>query len=178
MKNILIISHQEMWVQSFLSYMNVVNCNFNFYRKISKNQEIDSVLIHTEFMESSEVLAYVLEWKKLPVFAVHDGIDLPSNVSGVFPSSMSLRDIVRSLSIFFVEGENYIYDSEQTGRPNFTDKEALVLSHLSLGDSDKLIASQTGMPLSSVKYYIRSLYKKLKVNNRHQAISKVRDIPL
>lgn len=45
----------------------------------------------------------------------------------------------------------------------------MLLKSLHRGLSDKQISFDMGLPLSTVKYYLRCLYKKLNVSNRTQA---------
>jgi two-component system, NarL family, nitrate/nitrite response regulator NarL len=52
----------------------------------------------------------------------------------------------------------------------FTRKEAFVLSCLSAGQPNKVIAKQLDMAENTVKIHIRSIFKKLRVSNRTEAV--------
>jgi DNA-binding NarL/FixJ family response regulator len=58
---------------------------------------------------------------------------------------------------------------EQTGVPTFTPRELAVISRLRDGKSNKLIARELAITEGTVKIYIRSIMKKLGVENRTQA---------
>jgi DNA-binding NarL/FixJ family response regulator len=58
---------------------------------------------------------------------------------------------------------------EQTGVPSFTPRELAVISRLRGGKSNKLIARELAITEGTVKIYIRSIMKKLGVENRTQA---------
>jgi DNA-binding NarL/FixJ family response regulator len=58
---------------------------------------------------------------------------------------------------------------EQSGVPSFTPRELAVISRLRDGKSNKLIARELAITEGTVKIYIRSIMKKLGVQNRTQA---------
>jgi LuxR family transcriptional regulator of csgAB operon len=56
---------------------------------------------------------------------------------------------------------------------DLTKREKQILDRITAGESNKEIAEDLFLAVSTVKTHIYKLYKKLEVNNRHQAISKV-----
>jgi DNA-binding CsgD family transcriptional regulator len=54
--------------------------------------------------------------------------------------------------------------------PNLTQKELLILQQIALGKSNKEIAAENFVELSTVKTHINNIYSKLGVNNRSEAI--------
>ncbi|MBS1669373.1 MAG: response regulator transcription factor [Bacteroidetes bacterium] len=55
---------------------------------------------------------------------------------------------------------------------NLTPKEKQVLTHLSKGNSYKLIAANFNISIDTVRSHIKSIYLKLKVHNQVEAVSK------
>lgn len=75
--------------------------------------------------------------------------------------------MVRKLSSYFSE-----QNSEVSKWNVLNDAERQVLKLLSDGYSYKIIADKLDISLDSVRYYIKSLYKKLQVNSKGEAIRK------
>ena len=65
--------------------------------------------------------------------------------------------------------QNWSEMHEQTSVPSFTPRELAVISRLRGGKSNKLIARELAITEGTVKIYIRSIMKKLGVENRTQA---------
>jgi DNA-binding NarL/FixJ family response regulator len=53
-----------------------------------------------------------------------------------------------------------------------TDKELTILNHIAEGKSYKKIAEEISLTIDGVKYHIRSIYNKLQVNSRAEAVRK------
>ncbi len=68
-----------------------------------------------------------------------------------------------------VTHQNWSEMHEHTGVPSFTPRELAVISRLRDGKSNKLIARELAITEGTVKLYIRSIMKKLGVENRTQA---------
>lgn len=60
----------------------------------------------------------------------------------------------------------------------FSAREIQILTELSLGQPDKLIARQTGLSAHGVRYHLKNIYAKMGVENRVQAISRAREMEL
>jgi len=60
----------------------------------------------------------------------------------------------------------------------FSAREIQILSELSRGQPDKLIARQTGLSAHGVRYHLKNIYTKMGVENRVQAISRAREMEL
>lgn len=59
-----------------------------------------------------------------------------------------------------------------------SDREIDVLRCLAAGPSYKVIGQQLFLSLNTVQFHIKSIYRKLSVNKRVQAIEKARDMNL
>jgi DNA-binding NarL/FixJ family response regulator len=68
-----------------------------------------------------------------------------------------------------VNYQNWSETHEHTAAPSFTPRELAVISRLKDGKSNKLIARELAITEGTVKIYIRSIMKKLGVENRTQA---------
>ncbi len=60
----------------------------------------------------------------------------------------------------------------------FSEREMQILSELSQGQADKLIARQTGLSAHGVRYHLKNIYAKMGVENRVQAVSRARELGL
>ena len=60
----------------------------------------------------------------------------------------------------------------------FSTRELQILSELSEGQADKLIARQTGLSAHGVRYHLKNIYQKMGVENRVQAVSRARELGL
>ena len=54
---------------------------------------------------------------------------------------------------------------------DLSDRERQVLDHLSKGLTNKEIAAQLGLHVTTIKFYLTALFKKLNVTNRVQAMT-------
>ena len=57
-------------------------------------------------------------------------------------------------------------------------REVEVLGHVADGRSNKEIADEMIMAVSTVKWYLRNIYSKLNVNRRTQALARARELNL
>ncbi len=62
--------------------------------------------------------------------------------------------------------------------PQLTPREFEVLAHLAAGKSNKEIAEKLGISPNTVKTQVASLYQKLEVQRRTQAVQKARELAL
>ena len=60
----------------------------------------------------------------------------------------------------------------------FSAREIQILSELSQGQPDKLIARQTGLSAHGVRYHLKNIYSKMGVENRLQAITRAQEMGL
>jgi LuxR family maltose regulon positive regulatory protein len=60
----------------------------------------------------------------------------------------------------------------------FSAREIQILSELSQGQADKLIARQTGLSAHGVRYHLKNIYSKMGVENRLQAITRAQEMGL
>jgi LuxR family transcriptional regulator, maltose regulon positive regulatory protein len=60
----------------------------------------------------------------------------------------------------------------------FSAREIQILSELSHGQPDKLIARQTGLSAHGVRYHLKNIYSKMGVENRLQAITRAQEMGL
>ena len=57
-------------------------------------------------------------------------------------------------------------------------REIEVLQHVAVGRSNSEIAAEMVMAVSTVKWYLRSIYGKLQVHRRTQAVARARELNL
>ncbi|MCB0314271.1 MAG: response regulator transcription factor, partial [Calditrichaeota bacterium] len=62
--------------------------------------------------------------------------------------------------------------SSTADQPDLTDKERQVLAYLAEGKSYKMIADAMNLSVHSIRYYLRSIYEKLQVSSRAEAVAK------
>lgn len=62
--------------------------------------------------------------------------------------------------------------SSTADQPDLTDKERQVLAYLAEGKSYKMIADAMNLSVHSIRYYLRSIYEKLQVGSRAEAVAK------
>ncbi len=60
----------------------------------------------------------------------------------------------------------------------FSAREIQILSELSRGQADKVIARQTGLSAHGVRYHLKNIYTKMGVENRLQAITRAKEMGL
>ena len=95
---------------------------------------------------------------------------------GVLPSDASEAELlaaVHALAQGLIVGErSLLFPSEMPGLANspLTDREQEVLTLLSRGLANKQIANELGISEHTVKFHISSIYAKLNVTNRTEAL--------
>ena len=77
-------------------------------------------------------------------------------------------NIARRVVSYFNKNVQKTDDSEN----DLSEREIEVLTNLSQGNSYKMIAESVCISLDTVRYYIRSIYKKLQVHSQSEAVAK------
>ena len=172
MQKIKLICENALWRESFLSYVRASGARMYF--SCRDGAAYDGVLIFGQEMERDQI-SQCLEKFNLPTFIVRDNQTMGAASFPVIflPIDTSLRHIVSAISLFFADE-----DAKEQRAVELKDEEAIISSFLKKGMPNKEISLRSDIPISSVKYYLRSLYKKLEVTNRHQAISKLQELDL
>lgn len=173
MQKIKLICENNLWRESFLSYVRASGARVYF--SCREDAEYDGVLIFSQDMKSVEVSKSIKEFN-MPIFVVGDESFAIRTLSPIIflPLDTSLRKIVSAISLFFSADTNVQTKKEI----ELKDEELIISSFLKGGFSNKEISLRSNIPVSSVKYYLRSIYKKLEVTNRYQAISKLQELDL
>ena len=99
-------------------------------------------------------------------------------VWGILPTDASTEELtaaVRALSQGLIVGTStLLFDSESEGGPTshgpLTDRESEVLGLLAKGLANKQIAVSLGISEHTVKFHVSSIYSKLNVTNRTEAV--------
>lgn len=95
---------------------------------------------------------------------------------GILPSDASSEELsaaVHALSQGLIVGTSHLLfeeESEPQSRGPLTEREAEVLGLLSRGLANKQIAMQLGISEHTVKFHVSSIYTKLNVTNRTEAV--------
>lgn len=95
---------------------------------------------------------------------------------GILPADASAEDLsaaVHALSQGLIVGTSQLLfeeESEPQSRGPLTEREAEVLGLLSRGLANKQIAMQLGISEHTVKFHVSSIYTKLNVTNRTEAV--------
>lgn len=87
------------------------------------------------------------------------------------------QQVTRSLINYF-QSKGYTRKIDETigidhRKPNFTDKEKIVIKHLLEGEPYKIIADLLSMSVNGVRYYVKMIYKKMGVNSRAQLMKTI-----
>ncbi|MFW6347260.1 MAG: response regulator [Cyclonatronaceae bacterium] len=92
-------------------------------------------------------------------------------VSGGSPITPSIaRRIVHSFTHKPVAKDNEPITDEQD--PKLTERELLILNYLAEGHSYSEIGQKIFLSVNGIRYYIRSIYQKLEVHSRSEAVAK------
>lgn len=102
---------------------------------------------------------------------------------GFVPKTMNGRALISVLNLV-CSGTKYVpemmlsKEEAMAAEVDLSPRETQVLEQLSKGLSNKVIARELGIEQSTVKLHLRSLFKKLGVTNRTEAVIKAKDANL
>ncbi len=107
-------------------------------------------------------------------------------ISGLEKESLEKECIDAGCSIFIPKSSDtsYIYESlcklmdispENAKLEQLTDRQKQILTHISNGDSNKMIAYSLNISEQTVKIHLGDIFKKIKVFNRTQAVIKAKE---
>lgn len=156
---ILVIAENALWQESFLSLANGFSSLLVFGRS---GKECLAVVIHAEDLAPRTLDRLVVSYASYPIFIVgHDKSVRRKYINKVtfIPSGLDISKVVRLIEMF-------IGRLRQSEKPAFNLKEELVLNCLCEGMTNKEIARYSGLPLSSIKHYLPSIYSKLNIKRR------------
>lgn len=166
--DILLISRQPLLVRSFQAYSR---CCLRKLRictpDVPDKPGLSAVLIDAKYMHIKTLRKIIRQHSDVPVFILMSAERKPQlfgveGVAGVFLQGISKRKLIQAIELF-------LKDKAPKSRKCMSIKETIILDYLSTGQSDKEIAIHLGVPLSTVKYHVRKLFKKLEVSNRTEA---------
>ena len=138
------------------------------------------ILLDLLIPDSENQLFGIKEFKKLAeVVAI-------AAISGLEKDSLEQECIDAGCSIFISKSSDtfYIYQSlcnlmgissTETELPQLTERQKEILTHISNGDSNKMIAYSLNISEQTVKVHLGEIFKKIKVFNRTQAVIKARE---
>lgn len=142
------------------------NCDFlinsmrHFGLSVNEVQnDADFILLDLDCLERRKILNLIDFYPAIKIYGISSSINKQQKynmvLDGVFSKEQSFTTILN-----FVMGKDgscfELYDVK-------------LLKALLRGLGDKAIAHEENIPLSTVKYYLRRLYRKLEVSNRVQA---------
>lgn len=163
---------------------------------IARSQPLDLVVLDYAMpgMNGLEGLSRFLQAENAPPVALLSGIAAPSVVQqalkmgarGFLHKSMPAKSLLNALR-FMAKGEKYVAIDflEQTATPaptqgaiDLTRREKEVLAALCDGKTNKEVARDLGLSEPTIKLHVKTLYRRLGVNNRTQAAMVARSLGL
>ena len=138
------------------------------------------ILLDLLIPDSEDQLYGIKEFKKLEeVMAI-------AAISGLEKESLEKECIEAGCSIFIPKSSDtsFIYQSLcnlmglnpiESELTQLTDRQKQILSHISNGDSNKMIAYSLNISEQTVKVHLGEIFKKIKVFNRTQAVIKAKE---
>lgn len=110
---------------------------------------------------------------------------MSSGAAGLIPKTTSLKSLANAAR-FMVAGEKYVpmdlireHNTVQSGvTAPLTEREMAVLFHLSQGMPNREIGEELHLAEPTIKMHVKSICKKLSVNNRTQAVITARKLKL
>jgi DNA-binding NarL/FixJ family response regulator len=138
------------------------------------------ILLDLLIPDSENQLFGINEFKKL------EDVVAIAAISGLEKESLEKECIDAGCSIFIPKSSDtsYIYESlcnlmgllpEDAKLGQLTDRQKEILTHISNGDSNKMIAYSLNISEQTVKVHLGEIFKKIKVFNRTQAVIKAKE---
>lgn len=157
---VLVISKNSLWLESFLSLANILSKSFVFSRSDNGYQ---AVVIYAEGFDIRTLNRLAVKYSQYPTLFIsaEKSIRKKYKDKAVFiPSGMAIPKIIRLIELYLGQVKSKKKNSI------LSLKEELVLNLLREGLTNKEISRYSGLSLSAVKYYLSSIYSKLKIKNR------------
>ncbi|OJI04342.1 response regulator transcription factor [Polynucleobacter sp. MWH-Adler-W8] len=138
------------------------------------------ILLDLLIPDSENQLFGIKEFKKL------DEVVAIAAISGLEEENLEKECLEAGCSIFIPKSSDtsYIYESlcnlmglssENSKLEPLTDRQKQILTHISNGDSNKMIAYSLNISEQTVKIHLGDIFKKIKVFNRTQAVIKAKE---
>ena len=138
------------------------------------------ILLDLLIPDSENQLFGIKEFKKL------EDVVAIAAISGLEKESLEKECIDAGCSIFIPKSSDtsYIYESlcnlmglhpDDDKLGQLTDRQKEILTHISNGDSNKMIAYSLNISEQTVKIHLGEIFKKIKVFNRTQAVIKAKE---
>jgi DNA-binding NarL/FixJ family response regulator len=138
------------------------------------------ILLDLLIPDSENQLSGIKEFKKL------EDVVAIAAISGLEQESLEKECIDAGCSIFIPKSSDtsYIYESlcslmglhpDDDKLGQLTDRQKEILTHISNGDSNKMIAYSLNISEQTVKVHLGEIFKKIKVFNRTQAVIKAKE---
>jgi DNA-binding NarL/FixJ family response regulator len=138
------------------------------------------ILLDLLIPDSENQLFGIQEFKKL------EDVVAIAAISGLEKESLEAECIEAGCSIFIPKSSDtsYIYESlcklmglhpDDAKLGQLTDRQKEILTHISNGDSNKMIAYSLNISEQTVKVHLGEIFKKIKVFNRTQAVIKAKE---
>lgn len=159
--HILVISKNSLWLESFLSLANNFSQSLLFGQS---DKKYHAVVLNIEGLEPRAIDRLLERHRHHPIFFVGNRKKIRKKYRGkvtFIPSEIEVSKIVFLIELCLGRGR-------LIKRPALSLKEELVLNFLYEGMTNKEISRYSGLPLSSIKYCLPSLYAKLKVKRRSE----------
>lgn len=161
-------------------------------RRIFAGAHFDLILLDVNLSDGSGLEFAREVHSRCPVLVLSMSLDdrtvteaLEAGAQGYLPKSASLDDLVRATRAV-LSGSPFLHPliggavlrNLRTDRKALNDRERSILAALSRGQATGSIALELNLSASTVKTYLRTLYQKLSVHNRAQAVSRAQECGL
>ncbi len=157
--NILLVTDQSLLIESFKNYELIVMEGQGHFLFLSweewLEEKAEKLSFEAVILDGEGETSYHLE-KEVPLFIMKRNFESEEAVRGVFSSDMSMR---RMLERLFVS----------VRVSTLSRAEEQIISYLLQGESNKEIAYQLDMALTTTKYHMRNICQKLGAKNRTHA---------
>ena len=93
-------------------------------------------------------------------------------------SKPKIKTVVVEKEVYIHKNENFVLDTSVVAQLELTKRELEILGLLAQGHSNQEIAAKLFISLSTVKSHLQSLFEKLDVKRRLQAVEKAKSLSL
>ena len=146
-----------------------------FFEESLEKEDVDLLLLNNRDLHwktRHKMIDMAVHQWRCPVILMSDKKEGFPDVDAVVPVDIA-ADKLSGIVLCLLGGK-----AAPTDKIKFSFEEESILKNLMLGHSNKQIAREYSFTLSSVKYYLQNIYRKLSVDNRTQAALKLREITL
>jgi two-component system, NarL family, response regulator LiaR len=138
---------------------------------------------------SLAILLFLLKWLELRFIIIEHSFEVYIGFIAVIFTALGIwlalklskpkiEKVVVEKEVYVTRNENFVLDTSAISRLELSKRELEILALLALGHSNQEIASKLFISISTVKTHIQSLFEKLDVKRRIQAVEKAKRLNL